>query len=256
MSKKRLITAISAAIFVTAEIALGYLLQVTHGDTANLFRFAAILLACAFCFLIRENTADYYCIQVGMIFTVMADWYLVMSEPRMQQDGMVCFSIVQLAYAVLLFTGHESRKAAVRHVGARLGLCAVAVCSAFIVLGEGADALSLISMFYYANILMNAVVAFCQIRRSVVFPIALVLFVLCDTCIGLDLMFRQYLGATDVGAVGFIANLGFDISWAFYLPSQMLIPLSLLEKKKTDDSIKEKKYGKIRMESKNTARYA
>ncbi len=227
--KRRLIIIISAVLFVTAEIALGCLLQTTAGFIANIYRFCAIVLSCAFCFLLMRRSRNYFLIQIGLIFTVCADWFLVIKEPRLQLEGMICFSAVQICYAIMLFSHCKSVKRALWHTAIRLIACGIALLATALVLGDKTDAVSLVSMFYYANILLNMATAFGNIGRNVIFPIALLLFVACDTCIGLHLLFVDYVGGTNNVIVDFITGLQFDIAWAFYLPSQMLIPLSLIE---------------------------
>lgn len=97
---------------------------------------------------------------------------------------------------------------------------------AVLVLKEKTDALALISVCYYANLILNIVAAFRQFRRDLVFPIALVLFLLCDTVIGLQVAAGGYLPIGEDSWLHRLIFMDFNLAWFFYLPSQVLIALS------------------------------
>ena len=94
-------------------------------------------------------------------------------------------------------------------------------------LGEKCDAVALVSMFYYANLILNAVFACISFGKNPLLAIGLVLFILCDTVIGLSLI-DPYLTLPESSPIYAIIHPGFDLAWAFYLPSQALLAISLL----------------------------
>ena len=93
-------------------------------------------------------------------------------------------------------------------------------------LREKTDALALISVCYYANVILNIVAAFRQFRSKPIFPIALVLFLLCDRVIGLQVAAGGYLPIGEDSWLYRLIFMNFNLSWFFYLPSQVLIALS------------------------------
>ena len=221
---------ISAAAFVTAEIILGYLLQVSPSPDHTYDKFASVLLALLFSLIQFRFRFESLFVVIGLLFTVFADWYLVMCDPMMQLEGMVFFCFTQTCYGALLFVRHRKRSSFISHFLVRTVSCLIAITATVAVLGDGADALSIVSMFYYANLILNVIIALIQIRRSVIFPIALLLFLACDTVIGLSVMASSYLDNAVVSAIlAAIRSMKFDVAWAFYLPSQMLIPLAMME---------------------------
>ena len=113
----------------------------------------------------------------------------------------------------------------------RLILTAAAALAAWLILGEKTDALALVSICYYANLIMNIAESATQLQRKQLLPIALVLFILCDTVIGLQVAAGTYLPIAEGSLVHRIIFCGFNLSWLFYLPSQVL--LSLCAKKKS-----------------------
>ncbi len=96
-------------------------------------------------------------------------------------------------------------------------------------LGDATDPLSLVSLFYYANLLVNIVVAFIQMKRSPLFAIGLLLFLMCDTVIGLNVMAELYIPSFSESGLYAVLNPEFNLAWAFYVPSQTIITLSLIE---------------------------
>lgn len=158
----------------------------------------------------------------GLACTVGADFCLVVCDPIQQLWGMVFFLGAQIFYAISLYRKRKNNVL----LGIRIGLSVIALVIAFVVLKENVDPLALISICYYANLIMNMVTAFTQWDNCKLLPIGFVLFILCDTIIGLQVASTGYLPIPkDSDLYRFLFN-GFNTSWMFYLPSQVLIALS------------------------------
>ena len=213
---------------MAAEFALSVGLQ-TMGDITRELSYAAVVLSCVFCLLLFTFSPDYIFTQLGLLFTLGADYYLVLSDPIEQLPAIIFFSAVQVFYCVRLLLGHKTMGGRVAHMTVRIAITAVAMLLTLLVLGEGADVLSLVSMFYYANLIMNLIVSFTQCDRSVLLPLGLVLFLLCDTVVGLQVMEKAYFPSLESSPLHQLLHPGYNLPWVFYLPSQVLIPLSLLE---------------------------
>ena len=228
--KKKIIFIASTAVFLAVEDLLGYLLQVREGREVAFFSFLSIILACAFFFVFFELSKDYFLTQAALICTVCADYFLVWLDPREQLPAMIFFSFTQLFYFARIFLADENKTRRIVHISLRAGLSAIAVIATLIVLGEKADAVALVSLFYYANLAVNIIFALAEFKKHYILAIGLVLFLLCDTVIGLTLIG----GYLTIPADSFIYKIiypGFNLAWVFYLPSQALIASSLLPKK-------------------------
>ena len=94
-----------------------------------------------------------------------------------------------------------------------------------------ADAVSVISMFYYANLLTNIIAASMQIKGNGLFLIGLILFIMCDTAIGINELIDTYLESENASKVTDAIFGKFNVPWLFYVPSQTLIALSLTDLK-------------------------
>ena len=231
---KKTVLFCAIAVFFAAEAVLGYLLQ-TSEVYYDHFRYAAVLLACLFCVLFVSRTPSYLLTQAALLFTVGADWFLVMSDPREQLPAMIFFLGAQLSYFLRLYFEDASRNRRRVHLCVRAGASAIALLLTWAVLGERCDALSLVSVLYYAHLILNLVFAFVQTGISF-YSLGFLFFLLCDTVVGLACI-DPYLPLPNDSPLRAILSPGFDLAWAFYVPSQTLLAASLVKKGQTEKSV-------------------
>lgn len=183
--------------------------------------YLSIVLCFIFALLLHRPGSNLFI--AGLACTLCADFFLVVMNPIQRLWGMVFFLAAQLCYAIALL-----RQKPVRWlVFFRLGLTALAVTISVAVLGKATDLLALISICYYANLITNIIAAFSQWQRSRLLPIGFVLFLLCDTVIGLQVAAGGYLPIPESSWLYQLIFSNFNLVWFFYLPSQVLITLSL-----------------------------
>ena len=200
--------------FVVIQMILYTVILTSGGKLQVWSEYASIVLCFLFALL---HFKDGFII-AGLAMTLCADYCLVICDPMQQLWGMVFFLGAQIFYAVTL-----SRGKTLLYI--RLGLILAAEAVTILVLGKNTDALALVSLCYYANLIMNIVCAFARWREHKSMAIALVLFLLCDTVIGLQVMGGMYLPIGDGSLLSRILYPGFDLAWFFYLPSQVLLAL-------------------------------
>lgn len=200
-------------VFLLAEAAL-YTLILT-GRWVVSAQYAAILLCVVF-MVIHLRRANYYLLG-GLVLTAAADWFLVVQRPQEKLTAMLFFLGAQTVYAFLL----HNRARAKGLVTARILLLVVAEAVTVLVLRDNMDALAGVSMAYYAMLIMNIVCAFSSYKKEPLLAWALVLFLLCDTVVGLQVASVGYLVLP-----AWLNNAlfcGFPLDWLFYLPSQVMI---------------------------------
>ena len=217
-----------AILFILSEIVLFPMIQLTSADVSAFSSYLAIVLVALFAFFVCRCRGAEHFIRVGILFTLVADYFLVLADDR-QLEGVLAFIVVQLAYFLYLVLSEENRGVRNANIFTRVALSGVLVVAAIIVLGEDVDALSIASVVYYANLVSNIVFAFKLGRTERIFAIGLVLFAMCDLCIGLEVLFSSYL---DSDAFSFFYGSNFNLPWVFYQPSQVLIALGLFSKKR------------------------
>lgn len=206
--------------FLAIELVLYYLILTTSGDLLVASSYLAII--CCFTYALLNIKRFDPLIFVGLAFTLAADYFLVVCSPIRQLWGMLCFLATQTLYAVSLHKARKSRGI----LCVRIGLTVIAEVVAIAVLKGKLDALAIISVCYYANLIVNIIAAFANFRQNKLFAIALVLFLLCDTVIGLQAACGVYLPISEESVIYKIIFMDFFLSWFFYLPSQVLIALS------------------------------
>lgn len=211
-------------LFLLLETILYYFILTAGGQTLVVTSYTSIVL----CFLFALQGIRYNPLMVaGLACTVGADFCLVVCNPIQRLWGMVFFLGAQTLYAIHL---HRKQKNTILLV-IRIVLTAIAALVAVFVLKENLDALAVISVCYYANLIMNMVVAYTQWRKCKLLPLAFVLFILCDTIIGLQVAAGGYLPIAEGSVLHNMIFSGFNTAWLFYLPSQVLIALSAIKNK-------------------------
>ena len=218
--------------FLVCQLVLGILVQTTQGKANAAISFACVVLACLFVALFFEHSKSYYLTQTGLACTVMADLFLVVLSPIKQLPAMIFFSVTQLCYFVRLYLMENDAKKRRIHLIVRMSLIVIAIALTIIVLRDKTDALSIVSLFYYANLIVNIAFAFTQFKKCPLFAIGLLLFLLCDTVVGLDVMASDYLPISEGSFIYKLLNTNLNLAWIFYVPSQALIGISLAKFKK------------------------
>jgi len=209
-----------SCLFLLFSLILYGLILFGSGEMVRICCFASIVL-CWLNAITYGQSGDRFII-FGLLFTIAADYFLVLGEAGDRVYGMVCFLIVQLIYAAKL-NRHKS------HWGwktLRAVLTGAGALVTYLVLGEKTDALAVISVCYYANLILNLVIAFAEFQNCRLFAVALFLFLLCDTVIGLQAATSGYLTVDPNRFLLRILYPGFNLAWMFYLPSQVLISLN------------------------------
>ena len=210
-------------LFLILELIAYYFILTAGGSVLVYSSFGAILL----CFghaLFHFKNCDKL-ILAGLACTVGADFCLVICSPIQQLGGMIFFLVVQTLYATRLHSTDHRRWL----IWLRGGLIVIALSITVLVLRKNTDALALVSLCYYANLIFNLIMAFLQVKTDKLFPIALVLFLLCDTVIGLQVACGGYLPIAQGSVLYNIIFRPFNLSWFFYLPSQVLISLRCIK---------------------------
>lgn len=211
---------IKLGVFLLLELILYGMILTVGGLWLSVSSYAAILLCFAYA-LSFWRSGD-RCILLGLLFTVGADYFLVICDPVQRLWGMVMFLCAQTCYAIALSAVVKGRGWLV----ARGVVTGIALAVTVIVLGENCDALALVSLCYYGNLIMNMVTAFSGFGGKKLLPWAFVLFLLCDTVIGLQVAAGSYLPIGEETLLYRLIFTDFNLAWFFYLPSQVMIALS------------------------------
>ena len=207
-------------LFLLAELPLYILILTSGGKLLVAYSYLSIVLCFLYALLHvgRKNAL----MVGGLACTVVADYCLVVSSPTQQLWGMVFFLLAQTLYAITLHRDNTSRLLLlIRGI-----LILLAEVVTVLVLKDKSDALALVSVCYYTNLIMNILMAFLRFQENKLLSIGFVLFLLCDTVIGLQCASGSYLPIGENSLLYKLIFMDFHLSWFFYLPSQVLIALS------------------------------
>ena len=229
ISNKKIIISL-LCVFFTVELCLGIAIQHTDGGIYAALCYAAIVLAFLFSLLSFEHSFDFLFTSIAMLGTVMADLFLVVCNPMRQLPAMLFFSLTQLAYFTRILLKSKNKPIFITHIALRGVLSTLAVVLTAASLGENADPVATVSLFYFANLITNVIFSFIQFKTDPVLAIGLLLFMLCDFFIGMNLI-EGYLPVGDNRILSFLIDPGFNAAWLFYVPSQALLAASVFSQR-------------------------
>ena len=202
------------AVFLAVEMMLYVCILTCGGDLLVATSYVSIVLCGMFALAFGKREALF--LRLGLLCTIGADFCLVVCNPIQRLWGMAFFLGAQTMYA--LYLGGGRKHWLVRGI---VSLCALA--AAALVLKDNTDALALVSVCYYGNLILNLVWAF--LNKEKWLGLAFALFLLCDTVIGLQVAAEGYLPIAEGTVLYRILFSGFNLAWLFYLPSQVLLAI-------------------------------
>ena len=247
INKRKCLIGVSAVIFTAFECLMFYMIHIGRTPTEYNLHYACIIAAAIFSWLTLiiklvteketgESISDILfakssgnLIRIAMLFTLLADYFLVGAKETDNLAGVSVFLGTQFFIFLHIFVNDESKKWRIANIVTRTILSVVIVIVAYAILGEGADPLAIISVIYYANLCTNFIFAHRIGKGGIILTIGLILFALCDVNFGLSALNNMYVGGFPEGS--FLYNLlhtDVDLVWVFYIPSQTLIPLTLI----------------------------
>lgn len=218
-------------IFILIELVLTVLVQLISGVSNTVVSFLAIVIAFLFPLLFIKKSYSYIYTQIGLLCTVFADLFLVVITPVYKIPAMIFFSITQICYFLKILYNQKILKIRLLHIITRSITIIIAIVITIIVLKDKTDFLSIISIFYYANLIINIIFSFMTNQKSIIFSIGLILFACCDLLIGMSVLNDSYIKIPENSLLHLLVNTGFNLAWLFYVPSQTLISISQLNDK-------------------------
>lgn len=178
------------------------------------------ILLCFLFVLWAGHDRDGRLMKMALGLTLLADLFLLVLN-RWYLAGVACFCVVQLLYLTRIARVRQE------HLPLRLALRGLLVLMALAVAGGlGAlDPLTGLSLFYFSQLVVNVLESFILDLPYRGFEVGLLLFLCCDLCVGLQNLSSWFPAAG--GPLVEFARVGM---WLFYLPSQVLISLSVKRK--------------------------
>ena len=184
------------------------ILDLTSWTDSDPVKYAALLL-CVLAALCGQRGADGAITAAALVFTAAADVFLLFFTSHLLV-GVLLFWIVQGLYAVRLFRWRHWQRSILFSV--RL--------LPFISFFSRMTPLFAAALVYFVNIVINLIECGrlpAQNVQTKLFTAGLMLFVCCDICVG-------------AWNLNLLPHISHFLIWVFYLPAQVLIALSSMQK--------------------------
>lgn len=190
----------------------------------------------AICFLtsiifVRQARFNFF-ITFAMLFTLASDFLLVLLLPnkdtlKIREIAVTIFCGAQLCYFCYLVENSSGKKLQT-HVMVRIFVCFAALVVPMLVLQSLVNYLVLVTMFYFANLLVSCIYAFIDYKKSPLLAWGLLFFILCDLFVGVQEGYNLgVLGISQNSLIYKIFFTPFNFIWLFYTIAQCLIVLSM-----------------------------
>ena len=195
--------------------------------------YSAVALSFLFALSLVEIKADTLFAILGLFFTCIADYFLVLQKKEGDLLAMCIFLCAQICYAARTFLISKNKLEKRLQVGIRVLLSVLGALITWLILREKTGALFIVSVVYYVNLLCSLVFAFIHFKlpRAKFMAFGLLSFACCDLSIGLhfvadvfSLPKMHFIRRILRGKKSFV-----DI---FYPPSQALLGASVYPKYK------------------------
>ena len=216
-------------VFLMLQAVLFVLVFVTQGLFNRLVSFLSIVNCLIFAITFLTKDRINILTQLALLFTVLADVFLVLIDHQIRTLAMTFFSMVQICYFLRLLCGSRKKILWIIVYSSMVVLVEIVT---IIVLKGLIDYLSIVSIFYYTLLICNVVFSFFQFRICPLFAIGLLLFLFCDTLIGLNVAIGTYISLEPSSILYIISHTTFNFAWLFYVPAQTLLALSISLTKK------------------------
>ena len=222
--RKWIVTGLLAA-FIAIELVLYFVIQTVSNKYFGIPTYISVLLAFCFsfvCYTAPRGERPYF-VNIALLFTLGADFCLVVLTPAEELIGVSVFIGAQICYFLYIIV-RERGALLYTHITLRVLVTALAALLPKLLLGDEVDALSTVSVVYYSVLALNLV--FSLFHRDLrLFSLGLFLFALCDLSIGLENL-SDYFSLGNNGFIQAVENTELNLAWIFYLPSQVMISAS------------------------------
>ena len=226
LKKMRSYEKIYLLLFILIELSVFPTVFMRNEAIHTVLYYAAIVLCFVTSLVLLRARFESVFTSIALLFTVVADFFLILLGTG-KLIAMCAFTLTQIFYCLRTLSMATSRCERLWNLAVRLTLSVMAASAVFIVLKEDAEALFVVSLIYYANLLTNIVFSFIHIKKHPLFAVGLLLFAICDALIGLSFV-ENIFALPDGNFIDILWSLPVHLESMFYQPSQVLLALSVL----------------------------
>ena len=208
--------------FLLLESVLYVLILTDNKLPNNIICYISIVLGVITMGVMFCKNKNWLLMLVGMIFTLVADTFLVLLNGVHKDIAMVAFNIAQICYLIKIWCDIDNKRINIISLIVRIVLTVGVELAAVLILKQDYSFLICVSTMYFANLFVNVIFSF--FKSNIYFSIGLILFTMCDLTIGFQFLCELFNITS--GWFYNLAYTNFNLTWMFYLPSQLLIVTS------------------------------
>ena len=188
----------------------------------RLVEYALVILCLAFACGHRSGTVDGLLALGALLCTAGADFFLVALKEEQWLPGLALFCLAQGLWAARLLLREEGKRR-LSHLLIWALVCGTLLIVA-VILARGGDPVLLMGAVY-ASFLLTTVLFSWLSPRDLLFTLGMTLFLGCDIFVAVNNA-ALYLDLSTHPLLRALHDIPFNMMWAFYGPSQMLLALS------------------------------
>lgn len=223
----------ASIIFIAVELVFFIIIHSSNGALCHASSFLSILTAFLFALIFAKKNFVGTITIIALFFTSVSDLLLCGFFDltiNLQTLSVISFLIVQICYFIRIYKTQKSSTLKLVHLSVRLSATILAIIVTVFVLKDNLNALAIISVAYYLNLILNAVFAGINVKNEPLLFVGLVLFALCDFFVGINFL-ENYISLDNASFINFLLSIPFNMAWLFYLPAQTILSLQIVNKK-------------------------
>ncbi len=223
----------ASIIFIVVEFAFFIVIHVSNGTINHASSFLSIFTAFIFALIFAKKNFVGIITIIALLFTSFSDLLLCgffKLTVNLQTLSVISFLVVQICYFIRIYKAQENKPLKLTHLIVRLSATILSIIITILVLKDGVNALAIISVAYYLNLIINAVFAGINVKNEPMLFVGLVLFSLCDFFVGIEFL-GDFINLENASFINFLLDIPFNMAWLFYLPAQTILSLQIVNKK-------------------------
>ena len=230
--KNKKVKQILLLAFIIVQTLAYLFLNFAKLDKLHYLSYGIVCLCLVFVILFASKNLNSTFMILAFIFTLIADYFLVLRGGKNKTLAMCFFMLAQIFYACVVYFLAFYPKERLLQLGTRIIVTIVSIIVASIILKDRVEPLYIISVAYYFNMLISIAFSLIHFKEGLsvkLFAIGLILFSLCDISIGLTVVVDIF-NLTESNFICKILNLPINYVNLFYPISQIVIACSFMEK--------------------------
>ncbi len=223
----------ASVTFIIIELAFFIVIHASGGTINHASSFLSILTAFIFALIFAKKNFIGIITIIALLFTSFSDLLLCgffKYTYSLQTLSVISFLIVQICYFIRIYKTENNKALKLTHLIVRLSATLLSIIITILVLKDTVNALAIISVAYYLNLIINAVFAGINVKNEPLFFVGLVLFSLCDFFVGIGFL-GDFINLENASFINFLLDIPINMAWLFYLPAQTVLSLQIVNKK-------------------------